>query len=136
MALLSPSAFGIFVGGKIGHSAGVALGFKSKKTAERIFAYDYISVILALAFSLHDMKLNITSIADTSTGAVCEADIPPDWRSSAGVLSIEVIEDSASKTLIYGASVIKGQLIDWGKGSKYLRQLFESMEQRLHELRK
>ncbi|HDY68525.1 hypothetical protein LCGC14_1905480 [marine sediment metagenome] len=104
------------------------MGIKCKKKLERSFSYDYPLVVLSLALSLKSTEKIVVAVDDTDDGSILEVELPSDWKSLAGKLLFEVIDKHKSKTCIKGTSIVLGQLIDYGKGKKALRETFDNTE--------
>lgn len=106
---------------------GSKMGINSKKTVERSYAFDYKHAVLLLALTLHDSGKNIVGIEDTENGCEIQADIKADWKTFGGTLHFNIIDNLSNETLIVGKSIIKGQLIDWGKGKSTLNEIFDKL---------
>lgn len=104
------------------------MGIKCKKTMEQEFSRSYSTAVLSLALSLKAKESNIVAIDDTQDGSVIEAELPPDWKCFPVRPFYEIIDKGTSTILIKGISIIKGQLIDYGKGKKTLREIFANTE--------
>jgi hypothetical protein len=119
---------------KTGEALGKALKFKSKKTVERTFDYEYAKVARALAISLGSLNPQFGVVFDTPTGAVIETRLPKDFFSLGGTVMLQLVEEDPSRVKIIGTSEIKGQLFDWGKGKRALNDIFDKTEQFLQML--
>ena len=110
------------------------IGIKCKKTMEQEFSCSYSIAVLSLVLSLKAKESNIVAIDDTQDGSVIEAELPPDWKCFPGRLFFEIFDKGTSTILIKGISIIKGQLIDYGKGKKTLREIFANTELTIHKI--
>lgn len=110
------------------------IGIKCKKTMEQEFFCSYSIAVLSLVLSLKAKESNIVAIDDTQDGSIIEAELPPDWKCFPGRLFFEIFDKGTSIILIKGMSIIKGQLIDYGKGKKTLREIFANTELTIHKI--
>ena len=108
-------------------SMGSKLGINSKKKAEQSFTIDYKHVVLLLAVTLHDTGREIEAVEDTIDGCAIQASLESDWKSFGGTLFFDIHEKNKDETHIVGKSIIKGQLIDWGKGKSTLNEIFNKI---------
>jgi hypothetical protein len=108
-------------------SIGSKLGINSKKKAERSFSIDYKYAVLFLAVTLHDTGREIEAVEDTKDGCAIQASLESDWKSFGGTLFFDIHEKSKNETHIVGKSIVKGQLIDWGKGKTTLNEIFDKV---------
>lgn len=113
---------------KAGEALGKTLGIKSGKKVEKLFSYPYASVVRATVLALGSLEHQITAFFDTPRGSAIEAKLPTDVFSLGGSLFFEIVEESASQIRIIGSSEIKGQMFDWGKGKRTLRDVLEKIE--------
>jgi hypothetical protein len=110
---------------KAGNALGKTLNIKSSKKIETEFPYSYPSVVRALVIALGSLQNEIVALFDTPKGAFIEAKLPTDLFSLGGSLTFEIIDQAPTRVRILGASEIKGQRFDWGKGKRSLQQIFE-----------
>lgn len=117
-----------------GRAVGSALGLRSAKRASRAFTAPYAPVVLALALALRHLGREMTALYDTPQGATIEATLPNDAFSLGGQLAFAVVDGGAAGTTIEGASVIKGQAFDWGKGQRALTAILDATQQYLQRM--
>jgi len=118
----------------IGQKLGKKIGIKCKKKVDRTVPYDYPLAVLSIAAFLSEEKLRILGVEDTDYGSIIEAELPADWKSFSGTLFFEVFDHGISRTTIAGTSIVKGQLIDYGKGKRALKEIIEGAERFLHRI--
>jgi hypothetical protein len=111
-----------------GGALGRSFGFTARKKAETRLAASYPTAVRALVFALHSIGRELTAAFDTPAGAYFEAKLPGDIFSPGGSLQFDVIEERPGAVRIAGASEIKGQMYDWGKGKRALADVFEKTE--------
>jgi hypothetical protein len=111
-----------------GGALGRGFGFAARKRAEARLAASYPTAMRALVFALHSMGRELTAAFDTPAGAYVEAKLPGDIFSPGGSLQFDVVEEGPGAVRIAGASEIKGQMYDWGKGKRALAEAFEKTE--------
>jgi hypothetical protein len=100
-------------------------GLKTVKSARLELAASYPVAVRSLVFALTSLEREITAAFDTAAGAYIETDLPSDVFSRGGTLQFDVIERGAATVELVGASEIKGQIFDWGKGKRALNDVFE-----------
>lgn len=110
---------------KAGEALGEKLNFKCAKTKEQLFNQGYEPVVRALALALGSLKYELTAAFDTPMGAVLEAKMNADFFSLGGVMLFQVHEISPVHTKVIGQAEIKGQLFDWGKMKRAMKQVLE-----------
>lgn len=108
------------------------IGIKCKKKVERVFPVDYSLAVLSIAVSLLEAKDRIIGVEDTEYGSIIEAELPSDWRAIYGTVFFQIFDSGAPHTSVVGTSIIKGQLIDYGKGKKALTEIFDGAERFFH----
>jgi hypothetical protein len=113
---------------KVGKAVGTAVGIQSGKTVEKVFSYPYPSIVRATALALGSLGQEITALVDTPRGSTIEARLPIDIFSLGGSLLLEIVEEGVLEVRLIGASEIKGQMFDWGKGKRALREVFDKIE--------
>lgn len=111
-----------------GESLYVSMGLKTGKTAELSLASSYGSAVRGLVFALTSLGHDITAAFDTPSGAFFEATLPRDFLSRPGTLQFDVVDAGPNAARISGASEIKGQIYDWGKGKRALAEVFAKTE--------
>ena len=113
---------------KVGKGVGTALGISRKSGKTKVFASPYPSIVRATALALGSLGQEITALFDTPRGSTIEARLPIDIFSFGGSLLLEIVEEGVSEVCIIGSSEIKGQMFDWGKGKRALREVFDKIE--------
>ena len=103
-------------------------GLKTVKSASFELAVSYPVAVRALVFALTGLGREIKAAFDTAEGAYFETDLPGDIFSRGGTLQFDVIERGAAAVELVGASEIKGQIFDWGKGKRALNDVFEKTQ--------
>ncbi|MDL1970304.1 MAG: hypothetical protein LWW94_04895 [Candidatus Desulfofervidaceae bacterium] len=119
---------------KVGETLGKALNLKSSKRIERIFPYSYTYVVLFLVLFLRASQNKIVGLYDTPRGAIVEAKLPVDIFSLGGSLLFERVDEGPTRMLVIGVSQVKGQMFDWGKGKRAIKQIFDNTEQHLRRM--
>lgn len=110
-----------------GEAIGRSMGIKAEKRAELALRAPYPVAARALVFALTGLRYTITSAFDIASGAYFEAELPADIFSLGGTLQIDV-EDRGAQVLLIGATQVKGQRFDWGKGKRALDEVFAKTE--------
>ena len=93
-----------------------------KKRAERV-PWPVGRVLVAVLCSLARRDMDIRSVRQADDGCVVEAEIPSDVRSFGGTLVVTVGAANGA-TDVEAATKIGGQLFDWGKSARCLRELY------------
>jgi hypothetical protein len=114
---------------KVGEALGQSLGLRSRKTHEQSFAQPYAAVVRALVLTLLGLRYGVTTLFDTPNGAYIEAKLPKDIFSLGGTLQFDIVEQAERQIQVIGASEIKGQMFDWGKGNRALKDVLAKTEQ-------
>lgn len=103
-------------------------GLKTVKSERLELAASYPVAVRSLVFALTGLGREIKAAFDTAEGAYFETDLPGDIFSRGGTLQFDVIERGAGAVELIGASEIKGQVFDWGKGKRALNDVFEKTQ--------
>jgi hypothetical protein len=103
-------------------------GLKAVKAERLELAASYAVAIRSLVFALTGLGREIRTAFDTEEGAYFETDLPGDIFSRGGTLQFDVIERGGGAVELRGASEIKGQIYDWGKGKRALAEVFEKTQ--------
>lgn len=111
-----------------GEAFWVARGIKTVKSARAELAVPYPVAVRALVFALTGLGRQIRTAFDTPQGAYFETDLARDLLSRGGTLQFDLIERAPGAIEIAGASEIKGQIYDWGKGKRALAEVMAKME--------
>lgn len=111
---------------KIAHPIYAAVGLKTSKKRKESFAEPAGRVLVATICSLarHGQQLNKAEQGQDS--CLLKATIPSNMWSFAGDIVITV-ERQKEGTSVEAATVIKGQVFDWGKSKRLLNSLFEDI---------
>jgi|GEM_PF-3360526 len=113
---------------KISQSLGKAMGLKSRQQCVKIHTCTYDKAVLSYFMAVKQMELDIQTLYDTNTGSALEAKLPNDVFTLGTRLKLEII-DEASQIRVRASTEVKGQLYDWGKGSRLLNDLCEAANQ-------
>ncbi len=104
----------------------VNLGIKTGKTRRKLFTLPAGKVLVAAICSLarHGQPLN--KVIQGQDGCVLQVGLPSDMWSFAGdfLITVQRQEEGSS---VEAATVIKGQLYDWGKSKRILKKLFNDI---------
>ena len=99
------------------------LGVRTGKTRVERVPWPVGRVLVAVLCSLGRRGMKIRSVRQADDGCTLEAAIPSDLRSSAGTLVVTVGRADGA-TDVEAATKIGGQMFDWGKSARCLRDLF------------
>ena len=99
------------------------LGIKTGKTHKEFITAPAGKVLIAAICSLARHGQTLNKVEQGEDGCLLRAGIPSDMWSFAGELLVTV-ERQEQGTSVEAATVIKGQLYDWGKSKRILMELF------------
>jgi hypothetical protein len=99
------------------------LGIKTGKTQSEVRADPPGQVIVDVLCALARHGMPLDKVHQGDAGCVFEAKLPSDFWSFEGKVVIS-IERIGAKTKVEAATVIPGQLYDWGKSARCLESLF------------
>lgn len=102
------------------------LGMKTGKTRSASFNKPPGKILVALLYSLARNGRKVCRVQQGQDGCVIEAIIPSDLWSWEGNLVVSV-QSKGDDTYVEAATVIKGQLYDWGKSNRCLEELFSDL---------
>lgn len=102
---------------------GVKTGKENSKTLESPPGTVMVKVLCSLA--QHGQVLQ--QVRQFEDGCLLEATLPSDMWSFAGVLYVSV-RDIGTGTNVDGTTKIQGQIFDWGKSKRLLKELFADIE--------
>ncbi|RMD62953.1 hypothetical protein D6833_06235 [Candidatus Parcubacteria bacterium] len=104
-----------------------ALGVKTGKVRRAFFAAPVGKVLVAALCSLARHGQPLHKVEQGQDGCLLKAGIPSDMWSFAGdlVITVQRVEQGAT---VEAATVIKGQLYDWGKSKRILTALFDDIK--------
>jgi len=102
------------------------LGMKTGKTRSASFNNPPGKILVALLCSLARNGRKVCRVQQGQDGCVIEAIIPSDLWSWEGNLVVSV-QSKGDDTYVEAATVIKGQLYDWGKSNRCLEELFSDL---------
>ncbi|XGB38461.1 MAG: hypothetical protein LVT47_08490 [Cyanobacteria bacterium LVE1205-1] len=102
------------------------LGIKTGKTRSASFNKPPGKILVALLCSLARNGRKVCRVQQGQDGCVIEAIIPSDLWSWEGNLVVSV-QSKGDDTYVEAATVIKGQLYDWGKSNRCLEGLFSDL---------
>jgi hypothetical protein len=110
---------------KAGEALGGKFNLKTAKTTEHLFRQGYVPVVRAMALALGSLKNEITAAFDTPAGAVVEARMNADFLSLGGLMLFQIQEISPVDVKVIAQAEIKGQMFDWGKSERALKQVID-----------
>ena len=113
---------------KISQSLGKAMGLKSRQQCVKTHACTYDKAVLSYFMAVKQMELDVQTLYDTNTGSALEAKLQNDVFTFGTRLKLEII-DEASQIRVLATTEVKGQMYDWGKGSRLLNDLCETANQ-------
>lgn len=102
------------------------LGMKTGKTRSASFNNPPGKILVALLCSLARNGRKVCRVQQGQDGCVIEAIIPSDLWSWEGNLVVSV-QSKGDDTYVEAATVIKGQLYDWGKSNRCIEELFSDL---------
>lgn len=103
-------------------------GISTGKTRSETLASPIGTVIVAVLCSLSRAGQEVKAVQQGTDGCVLTATLPSDLWSFAGMLTIS-IEQKENGTHVEAATLIQGQLFDWGKSRSALDRLFNEIHQ-------
>ena len=106
------------------------LGIKTGKTKSASFNKPVGKILAALLCSLARNGRKVSRVHQGKDGCVVEAIIPSDLWSWEGILVVSV-QSKGNDTYVEAATMIKGQLYDWGKSNRCLEELFTDLSMTL-----
>lgn len=138
--LLAPIAGGLSgnlfqVAMKVGEATGKSLNVASRKSVDQVFSAPYTHVVRSLGLALASLRYQPTLLFDTQRGSVIETQMPTDIFSLGGSLQFEVV-DEGGQAHVLAASEVRGQMFDWGKGTRALTEVIRKTEDYLRIIRK
>jgi hypothetical protein len=104
------------------------LGLKMSKTQSERLAEPPGKVIVALLCSLARNGQKLGQVDQAANGCTIHAAMPSDMWSLKGDLIVEVRAEGTTTNVEAGLT-IPGQVYDWGKSQRALRQLFDDLAQ-------
>jgi hypothetical protein len=102
------------------------LGVKTGKARSASFNKPAGKILVALLCSLARHGRKVSRVQQGQDGCVVEAVIPSDLWSWEGSLVVSV-QSRGDDTYVEAATIIKGQLYDWGKSNRCLEELFSDL---------
>ena len=103
---------------------GKSFGFSTKKAMSHDLAASYGIAVHALALALQAERYGLSTAFDTPHGACIECDMPHDFFSMGGTITLDVAELAAGQIRISAACEIPGQKFDWGKSNRAMTEIF------------
>lgn len=104
-----------------------AFGVKTNKTRKELLPMPPGRVMVAVLCSLVGQGQELIGVEQAEDGCLLRATIPSDLWSFQGECLIQV-ERQDQGTLVEVATVIPGQLYDWGKSNRFLTHLFNEIK--------
>ncbi len=102
------------------------MGIKTGKTRTETLAEPPGQVMVAVLCALARHGLPLVKVHQGELGCVFEAKLPSDLWAFEGQVVV-TIERSGAGTKVEAATLIPGQLFDWGKSSRCLEKLFSDV---------
>ncbi len=102
------------------------LGVKTGKNREEFFLAPVGRVLVATICTLAELGQSPTGVEQAEDGCVLRAKIPCDIWSMSGEMVIAVRRMETGAT-VEAATIIQGQLYDWGKSKRMLATLFDGI---------
>jgi len=115
------ASFGSIVG-----SMGQHLGVKTGKTRSITFKKPSGKILVALLCSLARQGQKVHCVQQETDRCIVEAVIASDLWTWGGSLIVSV-QNIGDDTYVEAATIIKGQVYDWGKSNRCLEQLFSDL---------
>jgi len=103
-----------------------SVGIKTGKTLKESFAAPAGKVLVAAICSLARRGQPLSEVEQGQDGCLLKAGLPSDMWSVAGDFLVTV-ERQGQGASVEAATVIKGQLYDWGKSKRMLTALFDDI---------
>lgn len=107
---------------------GNGLGWRCMRRLDKHYGDQYTRITLCLVAALLRSNRTLLALYDTPQGAIVVAKLTFDIWSWPGTLSFGIAEAGTSSSSVIGTSVIKGQLVDYGKGKRALEQVLGEAE--------
>lgn len=108
------------------HPIAKKIGLKTSKNRQEFFQYPVKRVFLSVICSMARYGQQINEIEQKQDGCLVSAIIPSDVWSFAGTLMVNIQKQDLG-TSVKAATLIKGQLYDWGKSKLVLANLFDDI---------
>jgi hypothetical protein len=105
------------------------MGIKTGKTRTEVFAEPPGQLMVDVLCALARHGLPLGKVHQGQSGCVFEAKLPSDLWAFEGQVVVTV-ERSGAKTKVDAATMIPGQLFDWGKSTRCLEKLFGDLHTR------
>lgn len=113
--------------GAIAQPIYATLGIKTGKTRNEFLTVPTGKVLVAPICSLARHGQSLNNVERGQDGCLLKASLPSDMWSFAGDL-IVTIQRQEQGSSVEAATVIKGQLYDWGKSKRVLAELFNDIK--------
>ena len=118
MSLLVPGGGRAMLRGAArGRERGLSRGYQTAKSQAAEFDAPIGYVITAVLCSLARNSQAVTGAEQLQDGCILTANIPSDWKTFGGTLTVEVGRVPKG-TAVEGTATIPGQMYDWGKSKK------------------
>ncbi len=102
------------------------LGVKTGKMHRELLPVPAGRVLVATMCSLARRGRRINNVEQGEDGCLLKAELPSDLWSVAGEMLV-TIERQEQGSIVEAATVIKGQLYDWGKSARVLKEFFDDI---------
>jgi hypothetical protein len=117
-----------------GQAFGKSLGLGTRKAMSHDLAVPYGTAVQALVLALQAERYGLATAFDTPRGAYIECDMPRDFFSMGGTITLDVAELAADRVRIEAACEIAGQKFDWGKSNRAMTGIFAKTDAFLRRL--
>jgi len=97
------------------------------KEARHVVEQPYGYVVLGVLTFLAERKMRLTAIAETSDEGLIEAILPRNALSIEGQVIVRLRADEG-RVIIEAAVKVPGQMYDWGRSTRTLAKLFETVD--------
>ena len=111
---------------KVAVPISIKLGIKTGKTSSLEVQQPIGKVIIATLASMAWRGQTMLGATQARDGCVIEGRIPSDMFSWEGNLMVSICQKE-DHTLVEAGTIIKGQMYDWGKSKRLLKQLLEDV---------
>lgn len=100
----------------------------------KVFSFEYSQLVLCLVVALWNAGREIVALYDTQQGAIIQTRLAMNLWSWPMHLSFEVVDEIGPFSRLTGATVVKRQLYDWGRGKNTLDDTIKAVDLLLAKL--
>lgn len=108
--------------------------FGTYERTSKVFSVEYSQLVLCLIVALWNARREIVALYDTQQGAIIQTRLAMNFWSWPMHLSFEVVDEVGSFARLTGATVVKRQLYDWGRGKNTLDDTIKNVNLLLAKL--